>query len=336
MDVPPGTLIWRKRGVGEAQLFGEVRDSGDTILLVEGGSGGKGNVHFAGSTNKVPVLAEEGEAADCCEVILEYRMSVDVGVVSLPNAGKSQLLVRISNASPRIQEYPFSTQEPVKAVVPWEWQEPTFVELPAMCEGMNGGKGFGSRFLKHLMRARVLLHLVDGTSADPLADINTVNQELMRYDPTLIDKPQIVAVTKMDLPLVRDAIPELRRGLASYGADLYFLSAQTGEGVDRLIEGVHKRLESNPNVLEPHAETAPPVRPLPRRESASVSMDGDVFVVASVSMERLVALPDFRNFPARLQLRRELSKRGIIRALEEAGVASGDVVRIGTREFQWE
>ena len=318
-------------------LRGEIGRSGEVQVVARGGQGGHGNVRFATSKNKTPGLAEEGMPGEEREVVLELRLPVDVALVGLPNAGKSQLLGQVSKARPTVAEYPYSTTQPVQAMVERGWKQVSVVELPGIVNGAAEGKGLGNSFLRHLWRARAILHLVDGSVKDPVATVKEVNAELGEYNPSFLEKPQIVVVNKVDLPDVEERLPSLRRKLASFGESRHFISALTGHGVEEMLNHVQELLDQRPpQLIEPPPATLPVVEPKPSYVRPTATRDGDVFVVSSSQAERLVRLPDLRRFQVRLQLREELARLGVVKALEDAGVQRGDRVRIGAVELKWE
>ena len=333
--VPCGTVVWREERGSNVKL-GEITESGQQLLVAKGGAGGRGNVHFATSTNQAPVLAQEGEAGEERTVLLELRLIADVGLVGVPNAGKSTLLSRISNAKPQVADYPFTTKDPVLGVVQQGWKSFVAIEIPGLLEGAHTGIGLGLEFLRHARRTRLLIHVVDGSAEDPAADVRAVNQELRLYDESLGARPQILVVNKGDLPEVQARVPDLRESLLPEGGPVHIISAVTGEGVAQLLTQVQALLENLPkNPPEPPGE--PPVlRPQPREARISVVKKEDGYVVTAPKVERLVGVADLRQFRARLQLRQELAKLGVVRALEEAGVEKGDYVRIGEVEIRWE
>ena len=273
-----------------------------------------------------------GETRD---YFLELRLMADVAVVGQPNVGKSLLLQRISRARPAVADYPFTTVQPEVAVVAHGWETFTMVELPGVIPGANMGKGLGADFLRHLWRPRLQVLLVDGSSEDPLAEIQGVNNEIAAYNATFVERPQVVVVNKIETPEVQDRLPWLKRRLAGSGLARYFISALTGEGVEELVGHLQALLLQ----LSP-IEQAPPevaaVVPRRRPSRPSVRRGDGVYVVSSPEAERLVRVPDLRQFRVRLQLRRELARLGVVKLLEEAGVQPGDLVRIGVVELPWE
>ncbi|MSQ22187.1 MAG: GTPase ObgE, partial [Dehalococcoidia bacterium] len=334
--VPLGTVIWERTDSGMTCL-GEIVSEGDVIVAARGGHGGSGNKRFATPTNRTPWLAEAGLPGELKELVLELRMKIDVGMIGMPNAGKSQLLQKISKARPEVAGYPFTTTEPAPGVVTREWKSFVIAELPGILPGANQGNSLGRSFLRHLWRAKVIVHLLDGSVEDPSATITGVNTEVAAFESSFLQKPQVIVVNKIDLPAVRARIPVLRRRLARYGVSMHFISAETGEGVEELVEQILQLLEETP----PEPNPLPPpavVRLLRQSRSAEpqVVRDGLVFVVLSPKAERMVRLADLRRFQARLQLRQMLTRLGIAKALEEAGVQPGDTVRIGVVEMKWE
>ena len=334
--VPLGTVAVVKEGT-DSYRWGEIHESGDLQVIARGGEGGHGNVRFATSRNKTPGLAEEGLLGEEREVILELRLPVDVSLVGLPNAGKSQLLGLVSKARPTVAEYPYTTTQPVQAIVERGWKQVSVVELPGIAKGAAEGKGLGNSFLRHLWRAGVILHLVDGTAKNPVAAVKEVQAELGRCNPAFLEKPRIIVINKVDHPDVENRLPSLRRKLASFGESRHFISALTGKGVEELLDHVQELLDQRPPFSsEPSPATVPVVEPKPRFVRPTATRDGDVFVVSSSQAERLVRLPDLRRFRVRLQLREELARLGVVKALDDAGVQRGDRVRIGAVELKWE
>ena len=336
IKVPIGTVIWEQND-GGMEYIGEVVGDGEAVVAAYGGFGGSGNTRFATPTNRTPWLAEEGLPGELKEIALEMRMLITVGMVGLPNVGKSQLLQAVSRAHPEIADYPFTTTQPVPAVVRRGWKEFVIAELPGVVAGANHGGGLGSSFLRHLWRARGIVHILDGSSEDLVGAMNEVNAEVGAFETAFLQKSQLIVVNKIDLPEVRERIPVLKRQLASYGVARHFISAQTGEGVEELVEQIFKLCRETPPALTPlpRPSVIPVLHP-GRLTMPQVVRDGQVFVVSSPQAERLVRLPDLRRFQARLQLRRALALLGVGRALEEAGVQPGDTVRIGAVEMKWE
>jgi GTP-binding protein len=229
--VPPGTSV-RDGTSGEA--IGELLRDGDRLVVARGGRGGRGNRSFLSNRNRAPRESERGQAGEERSLQLDLRLIADVGLLGLPNAGKSTLLARISSARPRVADYPFTTLSPVLGVV--DVDERTFVaaDIPGIIEGAHEGAGLGLRFLRHVERTRVLLHVVDASGAsgrDPAGDLALVREEVRRYAPDLLERPQLVAATKRDIVQGADPLSDLRRAAEGLGLEVLPLSAVTGEGL---------------------------------------------------------------------------------------------------------
>jgi GTP-binding protein len=335
LSVPPGTVVWRYLGEDRQEWVGEVLDR-DRLLLVRGGRGGRGNARFVSPVNQEPLLAEAGEEGEEGVFILELKLLADVGLIGHPNVGKSTLLSACSAAKPKVADYPFTTKDPVLGVVEVKGRSFVMVEIPGLIEGAHRGAGLGHSFLRHSERTRLLIHILDGTSEDPLMDFHRVREELRLFSPSLADKPQLVAVNKIDIPEVRERIPLLKERLGVLGLPLFFISAATGEGVGQLMGKVLEFLEDllrepvlegprQPAVLRPRMREAPP----------RVERRGDTFVIYSPRAERLAALANLRDWRVKAQLVRELGKLGVVKALEREGIKPGDKVRIGNVVMEW-
>ncbi|HYM91113.1 MAG TPA: GTPase ObgE [bacterium] len=236
IPVPVGTTVHDE---ATGRQLADLVSPGHRVTVAEGGRGGRGNAHFATPTRQAPRNAEPGGEGEERRVRLELRLLADVGLVGLPNAGKSLLLSRISAARPKVADYPFTTTEPVLGVVPLP-NAPGIVvaDIPGLIEGAHRGAGLGHEFLRHIERTRVLVHVVDLAGDDPERQLATVERELALYAPPLDDRPTIVAANKMDLPLARARWDAFAAYLASRGRTVLPISAATGEGVAALLRTV--------------------------------------------------------------------------------------------------
>ena len=242
--VPVGTII---RDGANGELIADLNAPGDRIVVAAGGRGGKGNAHFVSSTFRAPKFAQPGEPGEERELAIELRLLADIGIIGLPNAGKSTLIAAISAVRPKIADYPFTTLVPNLGVVSYD-EGKSFVvaDIPGLIEGAHAGQGLGHKFLRHVMRTKVLVHLLDATQiddADPLADWQAINKELALFDPELIRKPQIVVANKIDLPEGRAKAKLLARRLPKQYRPLLMISAATTEGIRPLVLAVGKMLE---------------------------------------------------------------------------------------------
>jgi GTP-binding protein len=335
LRVPAGTIAWDKAASGGDAIIADLEQAGQQAIVARGGRGGRGNTHFASSTNQAPRIAEKGEVGEEKAIILELRLIADVGIIGYPNVGKSSLLAAASAAKPKIASYPFTTLEPVLGVV--EVGEESFVlaEIPGLIDGAHLGRGLGSDFLRHALRTKVLIHLIDGSSASPLEDMARVNAELSLFDSALAQKPQLVVVNKIDLPEVQVRLADLKAAFSEAGMPVFFISAATGEGVTGLMAEAMKLL-GKVSRQEPGERLPKTIfRPKPRGVGVSVHQEGETFVVTSPELERIVARVDMTHPEVRWQMRGQLARMGITKALEKAGIKPGDKVRCGQYEWEW-
>lgn len=242
IDIPPGTLI---TDAETGELIQDFTKAGETLVLAHGGRGGQGNARFKSSTNRTPRFAQPGEPGQTFNLKLELKLLADVGLVGLPNAGKSTLISAISAARPKIGSYPFTTLTPSLGVVHTDWSEPFVVaDIPGLIEGAHAGTGLGIQFLRHIERTRVLVHLIDAGTidpADPLASFRVINRELSLYNEALGKKPQIVVLNKIDLPRTEAAAESFKH--ASPETEVLAISALEGNGLDRLKSKILQYLD---------------------------------------------------------------------------------------------
>jgi GTPase len=322
LRVPDGTVVRDERG-----LVADLVGAGARAVVARGGRGGRGNAALAGPKNRVPRTADAGESGEERRLELELRLVADVGLVGLPNAGKSTLLSRLTAATPKIANYPFTTLSPNLGVAE-AGERFVVADVPGLVEGASEGRGLGHRFLRHVTRCRALAIVVDASAEDPAEDVRTVRGELEAYDPTMADRPSIVVVTKADL--VADGAA--RRDELAGSGEAVLVSGVTGEGVDELAQ----RLDS---LARAAAEAAPAresyVVLRPGRERFVVRKEGDRFRVVGRDVERWVAEADLDDPRSVTALQKRLVKEGVERQLEAAGARRGDEVVIGDRAFQF-
>jgi GTP-binding protein len=243
IDVPAGTIV---RDLERGHVLKDLKEVGDWVVVARGGKGGHGNTHFKSSTNRAPRQVEKGHPGEERRVTLELKVIADVGLVGLPNAGKSTLLSRISRAHPEIADYPFTTKYPNLGTVAFD-PDHTFVvaDIPGLIEGAHAGHGLGHEFLRHVDRTRVLVHLVDAMPADgsdPLENYRTIRNELALYSPALAERPELLVVTKLDLTGAAEARDRLAHAL---GRDVLSISAVTGQGIPQLVGRIGEMLEED-------------------------------------------------------------------------------------------
>jgi len=234
VKVPLGTMVMLDDNDQQGLLV-DLHQHGQTALVARGGRGGLGNVHFATSRNQAPRKATRGEPGEEHRLILDLKLIADVGIIGYPNSGKSTLLTALSKARPKIADYPFTTIKPAFGVVESGSKTFVLVEIPGLVDGAHLGKGMGYEFLRHAERTKILLHLIDGSSPDVVDNMNKLNRELDLYKPEMAQKPQLMAVNKVDLPDVQARLPEFRRLFSTLVTKPFFISAITGQGLPELV-----------------------------------------------------------------------------------------------------
>jgi GTP-binding protein len=334
VPVPVGTQV-RDHETGE--LLGDLTEHGQSIEIVRGGKGGLGNVHFKSSTNQAPGFAEKGEPGKERWLDLELKVIADVGLIGLPNAGKSTLLAAMSAARPKIADYPFTTLTPNLGVIDTgDW---SFVgaDIPGLIEGAHEGVGLGHEFLRHIERTLVLLHILDGSADDPLQGFGQVNDELRQYDPGLLDKPQLVVVNKLDVPEAAERWPELESRFRDMGYEVIGVSAVTRDGIDRLIYRAADMVRELMREMKFEETPDPPVITVKRSaDHFEIERRRRTFHVRGEAVERLVSMTDTDSDEALYRLQRRLKQMGVIGALEKAGIQEGGKVQIGDTELAWD
>jgi GTPase len=332
IPVPPGTVVY-DADMGE--LVADLVDEGQRVRVAAAGRGGRGNAAFRSATNQAPRLAEHGEPGEERWLRLELKLIADVGVIGMPNAGKSTLLSVVSAARPKIADYPFTTLQPNLGVVAMDdYQTFVMADVPGLIEGAAEGAGLGYQFLRHVDRTRLLLHMLDGASQDPLEDWDTINHELAQYSPRLAAKPQIVVLNKMDLPDAQAWWPLVREAMKERGIEVHAISAATQEGVQPLVQRVYQVLQTLPEE-EPAPDRPAILRPAEHEDAFTIEREEDAWRVHGVRVERIAAMTPFVLPEAAARFQRQLRAMGIEDALREAGVEPGDLVRIANRELEW-
>jgi len=335
--VPVGTLVTRTSVDGEGnkgvpRLFADLSTPQERLRVAKGGRGGQGNQHFATAARQAPHFAYNGEPGERCELRLELKLLADAGLIGLPNAGKSTLLSVVSAARPKVADYPFTTLEPQLGVVRVaDFESFVMVDVPGLIEGAHEGAGLGDRFLRHVERTRVLIHLIDGAKPldEVLADKATIENELQAWNSSLLDRPVIVVITKIDLPDARATFETLREQIDGLRA----ISAATGEGVQELIYAAWGLIRAMP--APPVAQPEPAQIQLTADEPFAISVEQGVYVVSGDRVERLASMTNFDNDEALARFEQILAKMGVDKRLRELGVHEGDTVRIAGVEFDY-
>jgi GTP-binding protein len=330
VHVPVGTVV-KDESTGE--LLADLAQAGDEVVVARGGEGGRGNSSFAGPSRTTPRLCERGLAGEARALKLELRLIADVGIIGYPNVGKSSLISSISGKRAKVADYPFTTLVPNLGVVDVDGRHQfVAVDVPGLIDGAHKGRGLGDRFLRHVERTRVLIHLIDLAALDgrdPVDDLRRINAELAAFNPALAERPQIVAGNKCDL-LQDDAVEAMRARFAAAGVDLHPVSVATLRGVRELVERAWRKLEE-----ERSKDVAAPTsvrRRVYRYEGESgfaVSRAADAFVVSGRSVENVARKLVLSTRDAPEYLTDRLEKMGALKELRRIGYHDGDPLRIG-------
>ena len=336
VPVPPGTIVYNDI---TGALLGDLVEKGQRLLVAKGGRGGRGSQHFATSRNQAPRTAEKGEPSQEVFLRLELKLLADVGIVGVPNAGKSSLLASVTNARPKIGDYPFTTLEPNLGVCELDLDTTlVLADIPGLIEGAHDGAGLGFTFLRHIQRTRVLIHLLDGLAVDPLADFTQINSELALFDPALERKPQIVAVNKMDLPDVQARWPGLRDELTRHGYEAMAISAVAGTNVRELLWKAHGLLSQAAPEEEPAAPVEveiPVYRPPEDPRAFTIERESAGWRVHGAAIERSAAMTYWEHDGSLRRFQKLMVKLGLEDALRKAGVQEGETVYIADFELEW-
>jgi GTP-binding protein len=333
LPVPAGTLV---RDAGSGEVLADLTEPGQEVIVAQGGRGGRGNAAFKTSRVTAPRIAERGEPGEERWIELELKLVADVGIIGVPNAGKSTLLSVVSAAKPKIADYPFTTVAPTLGVAEVSHRQVVLVDIPGLLEGAHEGVGLGIEFLRHVERCRVLVHLLNGASPDPLGDFEAINQELSLFNPALADKSQIVVLNKLDLPEARDHWLQVEAHMQQLDLPVMAISAVTGENVQALLYRVQEMLDSLQPVIEQVKEELIEIRPEPDRKAFQIErIDPHAWRVSGHEIERTAHMTNWDYYEAALRFQRILNALGITDALRASGIEDGDTVRIGKVELVW-
>tara|TARA_A100001037_G_C15127445_1_gene626967 strand:+ start:59 stop:1345 length:1287 start_codon:yes stop_codon:yes gene_type:complete len=343
VSVPVGTEVWVWEDGKDTELMGELIHEGDQIIVAQGGKGGRGNAHFVSSTHQEPLLAEAGEDGEIRRIRLNLKLLADIGLIGMPNAGKSSILTAISAARPKIADYPFTTIEPVLGVVGYKHKTFVVVDIPGLIEGAHQGIGLGDEFLKHIQRTSVLVHVVDGSEDNIVERINSINNEITRFDTELAKKPQILVINKFDLDevaMLASEIIELVKSTKGLHSKIMFVSAATYLGVDDLKQAMSNYLEENQQqktTFKAVKDEAVIIKPIAKKfEKAIVRNRNGSWRIVHQKAVRLAQGSNLDTWEARIQFQRRLEQLKVTKALNDAGIEIGDTVMVGDWEFNWD
>lgn len=336
IKVAPGTII---KDEETGRILADLTVPGQTAIIAGGGRGGKGNQHFATSTRQVPTFAKSGGPGEERWVLLELKLLADVGLVGFPSVGKSTILSMVSAAKPKIADYHFTTLEPNLGVVSLDNQN-SFVlaDIPGLIEGAHEGVGLGHEFLRHVERTRLLIHVVDVAAVegrDPVRDFEIINEELQQHNPVLASRPQIVAANKMDIPGCEERLEALKRTAEAKGYRVFPVSAASNKGLRELMYQASEQLKSLPPVVMTSEEEEEVLYSPEQEKPFEVRVEDGVYVVEGNWVRRVLGSVNFDNYESMQYFQRVIKKRGVVDALEEAGIHEGDTVRIYDLEFEY-
>lgn len=336
IDVPLGTVVYDDAA---SHVLHDLVEDGQVEVVARGGPGGRGNARFKSSRFTAPDLALRGADGDECHLRLELELIADVGLVGAPNAGKSSLLARISDARPKVAPYPFTTLQPVLGVVAASDTHMVVADLPGLIEGASEGAGLGAQFLRHARRSRVLIHVVDGSGLErpPMEALDAINHELESHGAGLESRPQIVAFNKIDLAESRAEWSAFAAECRERACEPVAVSAATGEGIPTLIQRALGALAEAPEPGRPQPTAPPVLRPEPVHEAPRLFHREDgAYVIRDPTLERLARQLNLNTQDAVDYFQRRLDRSGVTARLEKAGAEPGDTVVIGELEFEWE
>jgi len=332
VPVPPGTLVYDAK---TGDLLGDLVEDFQQLVVAKGGRGGRGNQHYANSRNQTPRMAERGVPEESKTLRLELKMIADVGIVGVPNAGKSSLLAVVSNAKPKIANYPFTTLTPNLGVAKMDVDTVlVLADIPGLIEGAHEGVGLGYSFLRHIQRTPVLIHVLDGLAEDPLSDFSQINSEMALFDEKISEKPQIVAYNKMDIPTAQERWPVIEKQLKKLGFEVLAISTVTQENIKKLLWRAVEMLKEAP---EPVPVAVMPVyRAAEDPKAFTIRKTDEGWEVRGEAIERSAAMTYWEHRESVRRFQRLMENIGVEEALREAGIEEGDSVMVGEYTLEWQ
>lgn len=342
VQVPPGTTV---RDAQTNELLGDLTKDGQQLIVAKGGRGGRGNMHFANARNSAPEVAENGEPGEERSIQLELKVLADVGLVGFPSVGKSTLLSVVTSAKPKIASYQFTTLVPNLGMVQLDdGRDFVLADLPGLIEGASDGVGLGIQFLRHVERTRVVLHLVEmdnQTGRDPFEDYQQINHELESYDPKILERPQVIVATKMDLPGSAELLAEFKQKLAAAGDshEIFEISSITHQGVQPLMNKTADLLAETtefPMGDVEEVQTQKLYQYQPEAPAFNIEQDEyGTFIVSGDKVEKLFKMSNLDHQDGVMRFARQLRSMGIDDALRESGAHDGDLVAIDNFTFEF-
>lgn len=335
IEVPGGTII---KDDATGRVIADLVEDGQSVVIARGGKGGAGNQHFATSRRQVPNFAKVGELGEERWIRLELKLLADVGLIGYPNVGKSTILSMVTNATPKIADYHFTTIVPNLGVVDLgDGQSFTIADIPGLIEGANTGIGLGHEFLKHIERTKLLLHVIDVAELEgrnAIEDFEVINSELKKYNEKLASRQQIVVANKIDVLDDVARLNELREYLANRDVEMFAISAATNEGLKKLMSYVNEKLKTIENIQmmdDVHEEYEYVVR----KDDVEIAKEDGRYVVRGAWARRLVGSTNMSNYESLQYFQRALVRKGVMKRLEELGICDGDTVVVDDYEFDY-
>ena len=336
IKVPVGTII-KEETTG--RVIADFVTPGQKVVVAKGGKGGAGNQHFATPTRQVPNFAKSGEPGEEFNAILELKLLADVGLIGYPNVGKSTILSMVSAARPKIANYHFTTIDPNLGVVRVdEGKSFVMADIPGLIEGAHEGVGLGHKFLKHVERTRMLIHVVDISGSegrDPIKDFEVINDELKKYSEKLYERMQVIAANKMDITGAEENLEIFTKEMEARGYKVFPISAATGEGLKELIYYVSQKLDEIPDTVLIDDTVDEVVYTAEEEEPFKVYKENDVYVVEGNWVRKLVNSTNFGDYESLQYFQRAIKRKGVVEALENLGINEGDTVKMYDLEFEY-
>ncbi|KRN31666.1 GTPase ObgE [Weissella halotolerans] len=346
--VPEGTIV---TDANTGKVIGDLTQPGQRLVVAKGGQGGRGNIHFATSKNPAPEIAENGEPGQEIDLSLELRVLADVGLVGFPSVGKSTLLATVTDAKPKVAAYQFTTLKPNLGMVRLkDGRDFVMADLPGLIEGASEGVGLGIQFLRHVERTRVILHMIDMSGIDPDQDpyqaYKKINAELAAYDPALLERPQIIVPTKMDMPAAEETLAKFKAALAADETtpsqlEIMPISALTREGVTALLQRTADLLDETPQFIPKGLEAESKTDALYEFKASGPAFEvhheaDGLWVLTGDEIERLMSRTNTNYTESLMRFARRLRQMGVDKALADAGAVNGDTVQILDYQFEYE
>jgi len=329
IKVPLGTIVFTE---DKTSKIGEIIRHGEELVVAEGGKGGRGNMAFATHKNPAPDYAENGDPGVQRRILVELKVLADVGLIGYPSVGKSTLISVVSNARPKIAEYPFTTLQPNLGMVQVGDQSFVIADLPGLIENAHLGLGLGIRFLKHIERCRVFLHVIDLTREDPYQDYLKINHELKMYDPRLLDRPQLVVLNKIDMPETEEKVTQLKEKIS---APMQIISAHQRKDIDKLLYKTLEMLKNAPNIIDEIDEDIKVYQLEPEEKPYIITKTEDGFNLSGDKLKLIFERTDFTKDEAVKRFARQLRSLGVDEELRSLGVKNGDIITIFDYEFEF-